>query len=263
MKNERRYPNPPITEVAVTVKFAPLLVDLTVLDCANLYRLFEARYSSFRQITPAGAMPVNPAEAVAPQSIALPTPRLQFSTEEGDRSVLFQADGMTFLWTRISLLEEEADYPLFPQILENFFKELQVLLDWMRDGHFIEVSPAVAEVAYNTAFKMRRGEQKRSLSDVFTFFNNPESVPMRAFSVSWAEFLEEEKPNDGMITVAVTGPQVSADGVPVSTLSLTGTSAVQNSPWDSLAPHLQFIHDRLARTFDRLVQEKALQRAAK
>jgi uncharacterized protein (TIGR04255 family) len=260
MTTQRRYPNPPITEVAVTVQFSPLLIDLTVLDCAKLYKAFSARYPMFNQLLPAGQMPLNPSQAAEMAPMGMPIPRLQFSTESGDQSVLFQADRMTFIWTRKSLLEEDAGYPLFPEILEIFFKELQIVRTWIRKTTLVEVAPLVAEVAYNNGFKMRLGEHKRSLSDVFTFFRNPQKAPMRTFSFSWAEVLDSDKPNDGMITVAAS-PSMSADGVLIATLALTGTYSVKEMDWAALAVPFQFIHDRLAETFDRIVEAKALQKA--
>lgn len=264
MRERRRLKNPPVVTVMLTVQFEPALSSLTILDIARLFELFEAQYPVFTHVNRAGAMITDP-RTITPGGVievnALDRlPRVSFSSPDLGRAIFFQDDRVSVNWQRQSPLDEETDYPHFDGLLESLNSELDTLLSWLQTNQFPSVVPSVAEVAYSNAFNLQIGDRRRSMSEIFTFFNNPRQAPMSAFNFAWSELVRPVEYSGTEITGVLnmqTGIGLSPAGSPVALFSLTGNSVVTGD-WDSLSEVLTEVHDRVAEIFDAAIQEEIL-----
>lgn len=260
----RKYDNPPIVQVMVTVQFSAPIGGLSLLDIASLYERFEQAYPNFSQIGRAGAMIFSPYEAATINVSDVVLPRVQFLDERLQCGVLFQEDRLSFLWNRIGALDTDANYPLFDAIKQRTLIELDNLRRWLSDNSFPDVLPAVAEVGYSNAFSAGTRESGRRVSDVFTYLKLPVDKKMSVFQCGWQELLRPNELSDDGKTDGITGqiivnsgPGTSPDGRAILLLNLTAVSSVDS--WEALTQILDEMHDRVGETFDNLVEPAALE----
>jgi len=257
------YTNPPLIQVALTIKFAPALSSLTMVDVATLYSLFKERFPHFVQIGRAGAMGTDPRDFI-PDEIGSGLPRAHFFNPSEPYAMYFQDDRITVLWNRQTPLEIDPSYPGYKGVLNQMGDAVGLLRSWLDRQSFPPVVPIVCEIAYNNAFLAEVDGERRKLSDVFTVWK-PERFPvMTGFNLGWVELLREaelerspDQRSTGIVTVGA-GAGMTPDNKPVVLLNLIGTSTIPDNGWVLLPQPFNEIHEKLTEVFESLVEKSVL-----
>jgi uncharacterized protein (TIGR04255 family) len=262
MTDAPRLKNPPVVQVMLTAHFEPALESLTMLDVATIFEQYRAKYPVFRQVPIVGTMAVEATprqdrvETIASSAL----PRVMMGTEDQEFAVLLQTDRLSLGWMRQNPLSSAATYPGFREMKRRFDEELEVFHNWLKNNDFPDVSPDIIELAYNNAFEMGSEEQRRPISDVVTFFQNPRKARMSAFTVTWIELLRPEERVEAELSGSVrvqTGPGIGPDGSDVLLFNMTGSAAVKSGTWSGLDDSFDELHDRIVQIFAGCIQPDA------
>lgn len=239
----------PVTQLLLTASFRPALGALNVLQFADLYRTFEPDFPQFAQVAPAGVMAYKP--GVTPDLALSGAPRVQFSSSDGSRFLLFQEDRFSYGWHRQSSLDEDPNYPGFETILGDAEKHWSTIRAWISKTMGLEILPDVLEVVYGDAFEVHTAENEPiPLAETFTFLRSV-GTKMLSFEYQWVEALPVE---EGIVIVSVQGPALTVYGRPVATMSSTADFKA-NESWDQIRGQFGNVRGAMNEIFQRLVKQ--------
>ncbi|WP_174298867.1 TIGR04255 family protein [Sphingomonas bacterium] len=241
----------PIVQLFLTVSFTPALSDLSILDLADVQRLFRDEFPVFKQLKRAGPMSFQLEQNEPDLAQIMGLPRLAFASESTGTQVLFQNDRVSFSWNRTSTLDAKPDYPGFDALFTQFKRHIGAIVSWA-GARDIEIAPSVGELAYTDAFTLQTEDgTPRCISDIFGFVSPPEKNPAYMFDYSWAESLPDEQ--DGYLDVTASGPASSPDGVEVATLETTARFDASGG-WSDLSRPFGSAHQAAHGLFRRVVK---------
>jgi uncharacterized protein (TIGR04255 family) len=258
MMSERTVAKPPIVQMVATIQFAPVLDGATMLDIVELYKEFAADYPVFQQLPRASEMTADPEEVITAsmKPVEGELPRALFVSEDLRTSVVMQVDRFACSWQRESAADSAADYPGHESMLNLLYRNLGRFHAWVAGRNLPTLSPVTAELSYMNVFPLTHGTEKRHLSDIFTFFSNPQKIAMRAFHCGWIEGFELEG-RTGLVDVGATVSALMV-GEMGAVLNLTGAIDVKGASWEDTRRLMILTHGKIARTFDASVRPSVL-----
>jgi len=121
------YENPPINEVALGCRFAPI-DGLTIPDVGAFWTSIRAEFPRVEHALPAGDAQGNVA---VDEVTGLPWPRVWLLNEDKTRLVQIQRDRFLFNWRRLG--STSTQYPRYSQISTQFFKLFAGFRDYVRE----------------------------------------------------------------------------------------------------------------------------------
>lgn len=262
MQTVRRFANAPVTEMTLTVSFGPVFSGLTMLDVADLFQQYQARYPYFQHLPIAQPMfataqPAGPIFAFGQPAPELP--RAMFGAADLQTSIYFQFDRLSVDWRRQAPLGTGDTYPGYEAMLERLIAEIDVLRAWAKSRGLPDLLPQVGELAYSNAFELLPGGIRRSLADIFTFYRNSRQAEMHAFNCNWTEPLNMEQ-TEGYLNAVVQSTLLN-DGQTGAIFNLLGLINMAGTDWISGQQLLSRLHDRIAEVFDGTIQPEVLQKA--
>lgn len=241
---------PPISQLLLTLRFEPAAVGLSILDLGKIRELFSADYPVFQEVARAGPMPLHPAN-VEPEVGGI-MPRLQFLSEDLSLKVLFQDDRVTVGWSRVSPLDQDADYPGFSVTLSRLIETYTTIARYLKDIGAADPSPATGEVFYVDAFNMLRPDGTLTpLEEVFTFYRSNEAFGFNQLSFVFRRIYEE--PFEGQSETGVSGYYNGPNGEVMVTLQTVVRFGITDADTDLVQP-FKAAHKIANETFSVLVK---------
>lgn len=241
----------PIVQLLLTLSFEPALPDLTILDLAELARLFNAELPVFRQYVRAGPMRTVPDDDDTPdfqQMVGLP--RISLATGDGGYQLLLQDDRISFGWMRTTPLSGSHDYPGFSSTFDNLMTKVAAVREWAR-ARKIDIKPAVGEVVYTDAFLL---SDSRRLSDILTTLNPAAMMSVVQFEYGWKQNWPTDR--EGFLEGSFAGPGLSPEGLPVASLESTGRFDIEGD-WAAVSQAFSEAHGVMTDTYKALVTDGA------
>lgn len=184
------FENPPVVEVALSIKFKTL--NLTSAHIGLLWERFRSEFPRIEDQPPLDLPTETEKERVPAQLsgqlklLSLPRMRSWFVSSNGTQLIQVQHDLFAHNWRRN---ETEEIYPRFNTVKHSFEKELQVLKHFLAEHSLGEPEPIQCEVTYiNHIFAGRTWQTHDELHKVFNLWAAPKH-----------EFLP--KPDDGRFLV--------------------------------------------------------------
>lgn len=243
----------PIVQLLLTVGFAQPISDLSLIDLADIARLFTDDLPVFQQVNRASPMPPGLDDQQALQALYLPAmglPRLSLTTTDRRDQLLFQDDRLSFGWMRTTPLGAPHDYPGFRETYARFSGYLNALAEWVASKQ-LPVLPAVGEAVYTDAFEVG---DRSVLADIFSPLNPDSKLPMNNLQYSFQQRWPDDR--TGHIAGTFGGPQLSPDGMFIMTLETTGRFALLEG-FDAMASEFTEAHQLMRNTFECLVKPAA------
>jgi uncharacterized protein (TIGR04255 family) len=239
----------PIVQLLVTVSFNPL-PDFSLLDLADVARLFQGTLPVFQLVNRVGPMPAVPSPDEVSPFIANAIPRFALTTSDARDQLIFQEDRLSFGWSRTTPLGSEHDYPGFTSTLDQLRSHLQTLERWVTERG-IALHPLVGEIVYTDAFLPAADVP---LSAIFTPLNPASARQVNSLQYSW----QSDWPGSlsGQLFGTIAGPALSRAGEVVMSLETTGRFALEDgwASWDSAFAEA---HQVMRATFESLVNPAA------
>lgn len=246
--------NPPVIQVLITVQFEPALSTLNLLQAGELANQFIDRYPLFTQISRAGPMPAQ----FGVQSLEVNLggmPRLQLVSSDLDYRVYLQDDRFSVGWSRTGLLDENPNYPGFPEVLSRIGDVASTVITFARENGFGEIKPTVAEILYEDGFSMVNADgENRRLKDVYQFLSPDFVLPTMGFNWVWATPLEGI---EGHAELNASGVYADPTGVLQTHLQTTLRLDLAGMDWPEVSGACMIGRDNANRLFETVVNPKA------
>lgn len=237
----------PITQLMLTVQFAPPIEPLGPIEIAECYASLRNDYPNFEQINRAG--PMHPDPSVVELQMPFGVARTKLSSADGSRTILFQEDRFSCGWDRVDSLTGPSGYPGYDHVLADALEgwsRLRSILFGDRSAHSV---PLAGEVVYVDAFASGDPTSGPApLSSMFNILNPHYEVNLRGYDLTWNQPIEEMI---GFLQMQITGPAMSPDGF-MSRFQTTGRFKPR-SGWNDIADDFIKVHDAVDRGFKKLV----------
>ena len=146
------FGNPPVVEVALSVQFAELPLEVEHFGFWYRDRIdqFPERSREPRRQRIVERFPAHPIRATDTITVtAFPVERMAFRTSDGSEVVQFQPDRFSFHWVR----RDGAAYPRFEWILENFEQHWSEFITFSDEEFGERPSADLVEVVYVNRIK--------------------------------------------------------------------------------------------------------------
>lgn len=177
-------PEPPITELGLTIQFAEP-VGIPIVELGRFHERFRREYPHVQQVPAAPPLTVEPGAAL--EFSMGGDPRLWFVSDDLHDLVQYQSDRMSQNWRRIGPLSDRPEYPGYRVVRDKFEKSIATLEQWCRENQKPLPVPAVGEVSYSNAVPTRLGERDVRISEVLSFFQPVFRATVVNFHSQWWE----------------------------------------------------------------------------
>lgn len=243
----------PLIQVMFTAQFTPAISPLNPLEIAGLSASVWPDFPLFAQIDPAGLMVHSFGQLEGQEPILAPNvtmPRVQLTSADRSTSVYFQADRLSYSWSRTNSLAEEVSYPGYDVVVAEFHRHLNSFVKWIADNRHAEVNLVASEISYSSGFRTKDDDgSERRLSSIYTFINPDVSYKVRGYEYSW----NEAASGDGVLVVRVNGPALTMGDIPTSLVTLSATAYVAEVGLQHHRSALDRLHGSIEQVFERIV----------
>lgn len=228
--------NAPIVHLLLTASFAPAIELLSIIDLAELFKLFEADYPVFQQLHRAGQMSANAQTGTFMVENVSTSPRVSFTSADLSSFMFFQDDRFSMGWNRSTASDI---YPGFQAVYDQFERNLAIVNSWLSDRGS-NVVPVVGELVYTDVFAMPPVALGDALSKTFTVMEPFGTFRTNSLECAWIESLPEG--GEGFARVKVAGPALSPAGEPVLMFETTISFNLAGFPWHNIHTGFEMAH---------------------
>lgn len=247
--NSGAAPNPPVVEMLLTVQFSPPLLNLNLLNIAELAGALKEQYPLFNQVDRAG--PMSPFHGQPAAFIASNMPRIMLLSEDLSFRVYFQDDRLSVGWNRVVGLSDPANYPGFDEIFTRFESTVSILQEFVQRHGFDIVGPVVGELVYVDQFVV--SDNGTDISQYFSFLDPTLTLSMSSMNYT---MVSPHEASVGFTEAGVYGPFQLPTGEFVFGLQTTVRFGINEHGWDDLKGPFQEARQHANDTFQALVREK-------
>lgn len=262
------YTDPPVVEVVLGFQFEQLEGFRTV-HIGQLWQRFRQSYPSAiekPQIPPVFETFGTRAEAptIRLEQVAhVPLPRVWFVNENQTELIQIQPNKFFHNWRKT---KDQADYPHYENIRENFMSDLQTLEKLLKREKIGKLKPNQCEVSYINHIIPQPGEHlPSSLGTVFRFWSD-RNIPKKAMELEDARItmrflIHSKNTNEPAGRLHVTAePRTIADGTRIVVLNLTARGRPEEATHKGVLDFLDLGREEIVQGFTALTTDKMHQR---
>ncbi|NYD91453.1 TIGR04255 family protein [Sphingomonas melonis] len=240
------------TEVVIALQFADPLPHLNAIQIASITDGF-AEFPRFAELPVSGPMPYSLEQLDGTEPIngfVASFPRIALGSEDGDRTLTFQADRLTYSWVRTAELLDEDDYPGFDELVKELQPVIERFATLVQETANVTVSYKVAELTYVNVIPTRTPDNEPiRLSTLFAFLAPvPNSPGVNGYFHAWNEKLGVA---EGVLRLQVNGPVLYAPEKPGASFTLAGTFLISDA--QQLPQELLAVRQRIGETYGRVL----------
>jgi len=267
------FSDPPVTELAFSLQFAPL-PSLKTAHLALWWQELKSDYPKIEEQAPLppvveqfGVAPSPPnvqiilsGPGVGGQQRPWPGSRYWFIAETGDRLIQVQTDRLMYNWRRVE--GSQAIYPKYGKVRESFLETLRHFRLFLRKGGFGELEPNQCELTYVNHLTMGKGWNKfAEMGNVFAVClpSPPGGLLPEAEDASFQfRYLIQGKSGEpsGRLYVTVQPAARATDGALILVLQIVARGRSEAGTDESILSFLDRGHDLAIRAFMTVTAEK-------
>ena len=244
------YRNPPLNEVVLGLRFAPL-ERLMIPHIGLFWGSIQKEFPNCEHAAPLSFDPSSSDTATG-----LPVPRVWLINRPGDRLIQIQRDVFFYNWRQ---RDENRPYTRHTNIAKSFYRYFNLFDTFIRDNNIGQISIKEVELTYiNQIIQSQGWETPRDIGKVFPDFNWRSSI--KRFlpvpdGISWrASFpLPDGK---GLLKVKVDQGRRRVDETPVLVFELRAIGIGADKSLDGIREWLATAHEWIVRGFADLTGTK-------
>ncbi|MGQ0680429.1 MAG: TIGR04255 family protein [Actinomycetota bacterium] len=259
------YRKPPVTEVALAVRFQPVEA-MSPLTVARLYgtRFEKDGFPQFQEKT-AVQMPLEQfgRSARIPEfrieiAESLDARRYWFVNSDQSQLVQIQRDWFARNWRRVA----DLPYPRYPSVREPFHADLEFLDSFLQDQGAGGINPIQCELTYVNELAPMPGvwEKHGDVDQLMRWWSAGRAdqwhPDFEEVHLSIAFIIKIEEKAVGRLRLNLVPGYTRAEGSPVYLLTLTARGAPLDQGLAGTMDFLDIGHDWIVRTFDSFTSER-------
>lgn len=245
------YENPPLSEVALGISFAPL-DNLKIPHIGMYWNRIRHEYPQCEQMPPIGQQQIN-----ISKNWPVPMPRTWFISEDTSHLIQLQNGRFVLNWRKQT---EEGQYPRYDALIESFWARLNEFREFIKQQEIGELQLQECELTYiNHIFYNELMEAPQAISNILpdiTWRQEHERFLPNPTPQVW-QFRFDLPEDYGALTVDVKHATRTTDNVPVVILELSTKGLGQNKEWEAVRQWYDLSHEWIVNAFADMTSEEA------